>query len=221
MRFFELIFRLGIMIAVFGFIWGIIRLILGLLRGGSVQSIIEEYFLKSAKYIFLVNVVVLNDIVTGTNELMVNELVMTGLILFMYFVSNMQRNQEKYQFSKNFPPNFNPFNTKYSFTGELIAIGLGISAFVFFTLSPQFASYGLSQWFYDGVISIENTFIIGFVFKVIGFFFLVRMVQKIINSIFVLLTGAPVINMRSNFNVRNEKEDQKDDDDFDDFEEIK
>lgn len=209
------------MIAVFGFIWGVIRLILGLLRGGSVQSIIEEYFLKSAKYIFLVNVVVLNDIVTGTNELMINELVMTGLILLMYFVSNMQRNQEKYQFSKNFPPGLNPFSKKYSFNGELIAIGLGISAFVFFTLNPQFASYGLSQWFYDGVISIENTFIIGFVFKIIGFFFLVRMVQKIINSVFALITGAPLFNVRSNFNVRNNKRDKDDEDDFDDFEEIK
>jgi hypothetical protein len=38
----------------------------------------------------LVNVVVLNDIDHGTNTLMLGETLMTGLILLMYFIGNIQ-----------------------------------------------------------------------------------------------------------------------------------
>lgn len=219
MKFFELAFRLGIMIAIFGFIWGIIRLLLSLLRGGGVQSVVEEYLLKTAKYVLLVNVVVLNGFERGTNELMMRELLLTGLILFMYFVSNLQKDQQKHQFMKTIQTDMPLFQSKFSLAGEIVALTLSVAAFVFFVSFPQYASYGLSQWFYDGILSIESTFIIGFVFKVIGFFFLLNIVQKIINSIFSLLTGAPLFTVRREF--REKKEDKDKDDDFDDFEEIK
>lgn len=219
MKFFELAYRLGIIIAIFGFIWGVIRLILSLLRGGGVTSVREEYFLKIAKYMLLVNVVVLNDIDHGTNTLMFGETLMTGLILLMYFIGNIQKTKEKFEMT-SILPNGVPFKTIYSATGETIALGIGVGAFAFFVLQPSFASYGLSRWFYDGVISIENTFIIGFVFKVIGFFFLVGIIQKMINSVFVLLSGKPLFTVRSSFQSRR-KEDGDTKDDFDDFEEIK
>lgn len=217
MKFFELAYRIGIIIAVFSFIWGVIRLVLSLLRGGSVQSVTEEYFLKSAKYIFLVNVVVLNDIDSGTGLLLTNETLLTSLILLMYFVGNIQRTKAKFEMMRQLPiaPPI------YSATGELIALGLGISTFVFLTIQPQFASYGLSRWFYDGVISIENTFIIGFVFKVIGFFFLVSIVQKMINSVFVLLSGKPLFRVESHYYEGKDDNEERKDDKFDDFEEIK
>ncbi|HRO76804.1 MAG TPA: hypothetical protein PLP27_11720 [Crocinitomicaceae bacterium] len=221
MNFFELVFRLGIIIAVFSFIWGVVRLVLRLLRGGSVQSVIEEYFLKSTKYIFLANVVVLTDIEKTSNELMMSELIMTGLILFMYFVSKFQKSQEQSQFALAFPKEMNPFSTTYNQTGEIIAIALGIGSFAFFTLNPQYASYGLSLWFYNGVVSLENTFIIGFIFKVIGFFFLVSIVQKIINSFFVLISGRPLFNVSTSFRHRRQNDDDDKNDKFDDYEELK
>lgn len=223
MDFLEVTFRLGIIIAIFSFIWGVIRLILGLFRGGSVQSVVEEYFLKATKYIFLANIVVLTDIMEGTNEIKMNELILTGVILMMYFVSKFQKSQEKHLMFRNMPQGLPMFKTLYNPIGEITAISLGIASFLFFTFFPEYAYYGLSQWFYNGVISIEETFIIGFVFKLIGFFFLIGIIQKIINSFFVLVSGKPLFNVRSSFNYsgNSSEEDEEKKDDFDDFEEIK
>lgn len=221
MSFFELVFRLGVIIAVFSFIWGVVRLVLRLLRGGSVKSVVEEYFLKSTKYIFLSNIVVLN-VENTSKQLMMNELIMTGLILFMYFVSKFQKSQEHSQLAMAFPKEMNPFAVTYNYVGEIVAIVFGVGSFAFFTFNPQYAPYGLSLWFYDGVISIENTFIIGFIFKVIGFFFLLSILQKIINSFFVLVSGKPLFNVNTSFRrkKRGNNEDENDDK-FDDFEELK
>lgn len=227
MQIFELAFRLGIIIAIFSFIWGIIRLALGLLRGGSVQSIYESYFLKSAKYIFLSNVIVLNDFDKDNQTLMTQELVFTVFILLMYFIGNMQKKQQRHLLMKSLPSNF-PFAIPiYHTTGEIISILLGIGAFVFFATFPNYAIYGVSEWFYNGVISLENTFLIGFIFKVVGFFFLVGILRNTLNSISMAITRKPLFESNtsfySNFENRNrkEKDNEKEKDEFDDYEEIK
>lgn len=204
------------MIAIFGFIWGFLRFIVNLFRGKS-KSVVEEYILKGIKYVLLVNVVVLNGFVRGTNELMQKELMLTGLVLLLYFFSNMQKNQQKHVFMKSIQTDMPVFKSMFSLKGEIAIISISVVAFFFFVNYPQYASYGLSQWFYDGIVSIENTFIIGFVFKVIGFFFLINVIFKIINTIISIVFGAPLLKMQRN--ARNRQND-KNDDHFDDFEEI-
>lgn len=224
MNFFELAFRLGIIIAIFSFIWGFLRLMLYFLRGGNIQSVVEEYLLKSAKYFLLVNMVVLNDIEKDTQTLLIKQSIFTALILLMYFVGNMQKKQRQFMMMSQVPSGFLPFRSTFNIWGEIIAASIGILAFVFFVLYPSFASYGLSQWFFNGVISLENTFILGFIFKVIGFLFLLGIIQKTINAIFLFLAGRPLFNVSSNFYSRRQrKNDHKEDDndDFDDYEEVK
>lgn len=224
MQIFELAFRLGIIIAIFSFIWGIIKLGLRILRQGSIQSIYEAYFLKSAKYILLSNVIILNDFESDGETLMMREFVFTILILLMYFVGNMQKKQERNRMFSALPPNL-PFSFMrpiYHPVGEIVAIVLGIGTFVFFAYFPTYAFYGVSEWFYQGVISLENAFLIGFIFKVIGFFFLVNIIRKMLNSVAMLLTGKPMIKTNSSFYTNFENhQDKEQEDDFDDYEEIK
>jgi hypothetical protein len=61
--------------------------------------------------------------------------------------------------------------------------------------------------------------LIGFIFKVIGFFFLLRILIKIFNGFTFLISGKPFVNVKSGYYAGRKKD--KDDDSFDDFEEIK
>ena len=56
MELINFIFRLGVVFAIFGFIWGIIQIGYNLLRAGSKKSIGEDYLIKTVKYFFLVDV---------------------------------------------------------------------------------------------------------------------------------------------------------------------
>ena len=72
---------------------------------------------------------------------------------------------------------------------------------------PDIANNAVAFWFKDSILDIESTAIIGFVFKVIGFFFLIGILFKTVNS-FQYISEAL-------FNKN-----QRKDSDFDDYEEI-
>jgi hypothetical protein len=65
-------------------------------------------------------------------------------------------------------------------------------------------------------LDIENTVLIGFVFKVIGFFFLIGMFFKMLNAVNYIVSGKPLVNVKTGFGTKQGKSD----DSFDDFEEI-
>src|SRR5215217_3518452 len=52
-EFLNLAFSLGVVFAIFGFLWGILNMILTLLRGARPKTIGEEYLLKMVQYFFL------------------------------------------------------------------------------------------------------------------------------------------------------------------------
>ncbi len=81
--------------------------------------------------------------------------------------------------------------------------------FTAFSFFPQYATNPLSLWFHESIINIEDTPVFGFIFKVVGFFFLVSLIMKMVSGITFILSGQAFKAQRN-----------KDDNDFDDFTEI-
>ena len=95
------------------------------------------------------------------------------------------------------------FNPKY----EAVVIVIALLTFVGLMFRPDFANNSVALWFKESILDIESTAIIGFVFKVIGFFFLMGLLLKTVNAFQYI--------SRMLF----ERNDRKDSD-FDDYEEV-
>lgn len=215
MKFIELAFRLGVVFAIFGFLWGIFQLIFTLLRGIRPKSIFEEYSLKFVQYFFLVDVTFLFCIQEESNgQLLVSELFFSGIVLLLYFLGKLQKKQNRislFQLSGSAIPNF---QIQYNLSAEIAAIIFAIGIFTFFIFFPIYASNPISHWFYTSILDIESTPVFGFIFKIIGFFVLLGILFKLINGFSFLLSGKPIASVKSGFDSSSKK------DDFDDFEEI-
>lgn len=95
------------------------------------------------------------------------------------------------------------FNSKY----EIVIIILSLLVFIGFIFRPDIANNVVAFWFKESILDIESTAIIGFIFKVIGFFFLMSILFKTVNSFQYI--SESLINKN-----------QRKDSDFDDYEEI-
>lgn len=218
-KFIDLAFHLGVVFAIFGFLWGILNLILTLLRGGRTKSVLEEYILKMVQYFFLVNVTFLFCVQKedGTT-LLPNELILAGLILILYFTGKLQNRQSRSALFKMAGNNIPQMTSLFNLRAEIIVITLSILFFTAFVFFPAYAQNPISTWFYESILNIEDTPVFGFIFKVIGFFVLLGILVKLLNGFSYMLSGAPLISVNRQFQSGNGKD--KDDNKFDDFEEI-
>jgi hypothetical protein len=207
-------FRLGVVFAIFGFIWGLINIGVRLLTIGRTRQTTEIYILKAVQYLLLVDVTFL---ICDTNEMSsmshTNQLVFGAFILLMYFVGKLQRRKEKQIMIQFYANGLMRNETNFNLKAEIAVISLAIAAYLFFWTQPTFASNPLSLWFRDSILDIEETPIFGFIFKVIGFFFLVNIVLKVVNAFLMILTGRAFDQTSQHSNDRKE-------DEFDDFEEL-
>ena len=211
----NLIFRLGVLFAIYGFLWFFIELGLSFLRAGRKKTIGENYLIKSVKYLFLVNVTFLFCLDLNKNDVSFYNVMPSAIVLVTYFIGKLQQQQQRLQLFGQLNaqiPQTNDFNLKT----EIILIVAAIALFVGFLFFPQYASNNIANWFKSSILDIESTVIIGFVFKVIGFFFLLGMIMKMINAINYIISGKPVVDIKTNFNSKSNKDEDK----FDDFEEI-
>lgn len=220
MKYLELAFHLGVVFAIFGFLWGIVNLLLSLFRMGRKKTIGETYLLKFVQYFFLVDVTFLFCVESETaNFVMLNELVAAALILIIYFSGKLQNKQRQNQFfqmtSMNGMPK-NLFEQTFNLRAEIVVIVASMAIFSLFFIEPSWARNPVSVWFYESILDIEDTPVFGFIFKVIGFFVLLSMLVKLANGFSYLLSGGPLVSVESRMNMRNKKKD----DDFDDFEEL-
>lgn len=216
MEILNIIFRLGVVFAIFGFIWGFFQLIYNILRGRKTQKIGETYLVKAIKYFFLVDVTFLFTM--ASNEINVNQLIITCLVLVAYFVGKLQNQQKKMMMfqmvSNGMRQDLNKFNLK----AEIGVIVFAVLFFVGFIFFPEYAKNPISIWFHQNILDIEKAAILGFIFKVIGFFFLVNIIMKMINAFTLLLSGAPIVHSSASTTFQNEK--PKREDEFDDYEEV-
>jgi hypothetical protein len=167
------------------------------------------------KYLFLVNVTFLFCLDLNKNDVSFYNAMPSAIVLVTYFIGKLQQQQQRLQLFGQLNaqiPQTNDFNLKT----EIILIVASIALFIGFLFFPQYASNNIANWFKSSILDIESTVIIGFIFKIIGFFFLLGMIMKMINAINYIISGKPVVDIKTNFNSNSKKDEDK----FDDFEEI-
>jgi hypothetical protein len=186
----DFIFRLGVVFAIYGFLWGIFELGLRVLSSGRQRSIKEVYLFRAFKYFFLVDVTFLFCLKSiHSDMIVVTQVVLAGVILLTYFIGKLQKNQKQSTLFKfagaGLPQKENSFHLNY----EIATITLSLVVFTLFWFYPLYASNPISLWFHENIIAIENASIIGFIFKVIGFFFLLNLIFKMSGAIAFVLNG--------------------------------
>lgn len=218
MELLKYIFHLGVLFAIFGFVWGIFDIGLRLVTAGRQRNLNEEYFIKVFKYIFLTDVTFLFAYQNAKENPMDYYVIISGFVLLIYFIGKLQKSQNQIQFiqltGNAFPQRQLNFNLNY----EITVISISIVIFTFFLFFPNYSSNPISLWMYETIIDLVDTPIFGFIFKVIGFFFLVNILLKMVNTVMFFITGQPFIKTTSFQNKEGRKGNDKDD--FDDFEEI-
>ncbi len=195
---------------------------LSLIRGGRKKMLFEAYLIKFVKYFFLVDVTLLFCLDNAQDEIDISRVAIAGLVLLIYFVGKIQTNQmRKSMFSmqgnisgmQDMMKRMQPvFDLRY----EIVVIILSTVIFTSLIFFPQWAINPISNWFLETILDIEDTPIFGFIFKVIGFFFMISIFMKVSQGFMTMFTGG-------GFRSQNENSQSNDDDDdhFDDFTEIK
>ena len=217
----HLIFKIGVLLAIYGFIWFFINLLISLATGGRKKTVGEVYFSKGVKSIFLVNVLFLYGLDDGQNEIDLFNMIVSGLVLLLYFIGQMQKNERQAEMMEKYSNLLRGIgaNSRFNKKAEIIVLSLSILFYASLFFLPDFAKNPIALWFYETVTGIEKTPLIGFIFKVIGFFFLLRILVKIFNGFTFLISGKPFVNVKTGYYAGKKKD--KDDDSFDDFEEVK
>ncbi len=149
------------------------------------------------------------------------QIVLAGIILLTYFVGKLQKGQNRNKMfkmvgtmiPKQMAANFNS-------KAEVIVIALALAAFAGCFFYPQLAENTLAKWFFQSIVDIENTVFFGFIFKVIGFFFLLNMIAKMVNAITFILNGGKAPKGPQNPYDQSGDQNQNNDTNFDDYEEI-
>ena len=212
------IFRLGVVFASYGFIWGIFEIGISILRSGRTKTVQEDYVIKAIKYLFLVDVTFLFCLDLENDNISIYHLTMAGLVLLTYFMGKLQNQQNQLAVFKMMGQGgLTKMRVNFNLKAEISVIIIAISAFILFINYPDFSKNPISIWFHESILNIEDTPIFGFIFKVIGFFFLLSMLVKMVNAFTYLISGKPFVQASSTFQQFNGR---KKKDDFDDYEEL-
>lgn len=214
MEFISLVFRLGVVLAIFSFIWGLIRFGLTILRGGIPLPYPVALALKLVQYFLIVDITILSWENTASSTQL--DLILSGLILVMYFVGKVQNIRNRFMIiqiqsrglaQQNYTPKMNL---------EFGVIILSLALFVFLALQPAYAVNPAATWFYNNITEIEKAPIFGFIFQVVGFFFTISILFRLISSFTLLLSGRAFDQSNNNGN-----DTKGPDDHFDEYEEMK
>lgn len=216
MELITLLFRLGVLFAIYGFIWFFVDTFIRLITAGSQRNKIEYYLIKSAKYLFLVNVLVLFCLNKTKTEITFINIAPTLSIFCIYLIGRLQNDERKSMMQLSFfgkQTNNSDATSNFNRKNEIVLIIGALIAFVLLAFNAEYAKNNIAEWFYTSIIDIEQTAIIGYIFKFIGIIFLISMIFKMIGAISYILNGGPIIDAKSR--IKNKK-----DDEFDDYEEV-
>jgi len=209
------IFRIGVILAIFGFLWALVQFAFTLLTQGFGRKIWQFYILKTFQYVFLVQVTILFCYENESSlSLSNNSIFISALILIFYFISKLQNRQKQTSMISMIQGGRNMLSRIFELKYEIALVIFGSLFFALNVAYPDLAYNKVSNWFYTSIVDLEDTPIFGFIFKFIGFFFLISVFSKLLNA--VLFTLSP----RKAQNSPQHPDDNRSDDDFDDFEEI-
>ncbi|PWH81559.1 hypothetical protein DIT68_14620 [Brumimicrobium oceani] len=199
-------------------------LFIRVLRGGRPKILFEIYFIKTIRYVFLADVIFLFSIQQAGGLVLINDLLLAGLILLIYFTGKIQSKQERQSLfsvrGKANIPGFgdllNRLKPVFDIRLEIGVVVLALAIFSGFYFAPHLASNTISNWFLESILNIEDTPVFGFIFKIVGFFFMISVLMRIANAIMAILMGSK---KEADFAEDDHKD--NDDDHFDDYTEIK
>lgn len=215
MELISLLFSLGVLFAIYGFIWFFIDAFIRLITVGRERSQFEIYLIKSVKYLFLVNVLVLFCFDKTRSEITLLHIVPTLLIFCVYLIGRLQNDERRSVFQLNFSRQQNSVGgtTTFNRRNEIMLIIGALIAFILLAFNKDYAQNNIAQWFYTSINDIEETAIIGYIFKFIGVLFLLSMIFKMISAFSYIINGKPLIDVKTFFGKKKK-------DDFDDYEEV-
>lgn len=218
MNLIDFAFRLGIIFSVFGFLWILVRSVFRFIRPNKIEkNVIEEYSFKFVQYFFLADVTFLFCLDHNeSSKILPFQLFISAFILILYFIGKLQNNLKRGLMFQGIGDSLKFLQPVFNLRAEIASIVFALGMFTFFSFYPNFAYNPISNWFYDSILGIEKTPIIGFVFKIIGFFILLSLFNKILNGFFYLISGKPLITSESSFRTKKENDNSK----FDDYEEL-
>lgn len=200
MKIIDFIFGLGIAFSIFGFLWGIIMFLVNILRRDfKGNREVQDYGLRIVKYFLLVsataNYVVIRPKVGNATSAVpeLNELttiILGVLVLGFYLISKLQRRAMMSQLANN--PMFARFSSKIDPKVERFLI---LGSLIYFALCIQFpdmVNNRVVNWFSESIVNIYNTPVFGWIFAIIAFFFLIRILWDAANVVGALVTGQPI-----------------------------
>jgi hypothetical protein len=186
-----------------------------MLIGVRSRTIVEVYLIKSIKYLFLVNVTFLFCLDINQQVVSLNNLLPTAIILLMYFIGKFQQKQKQIKMFGSFGNDMS--QEGFNLRAEIVLIIISVALFISLLYFPQYASNAIANWFHESIIDLETTVLIGFIFKIIGFFFLISMIFKMMNALLYFISGRVFLEFNSKVKKENNKRTH---DKFDDFEEV-
>jgi hypothetical protein len=199
------IFHLGVLFSAFAFIWFWLQLLLMMFLPEGIRMQLR-YFLQLLQSLFL-GVLVLKFVAKEEGSLAVNSTLVLSLITyFLYLLRNLrsERNAMQFQLYTNLYK-----KVKMKNEWELAVALTSISITILWVFFPVALDSVVTQWFYEQTHDLIQIPIIGWIFKIAGFFFLLATLIRFLAAITWILRGPK------------SKLPERDSDDFDDFEEIK
>lgn len=187
------IFLLGLNFVVFGFIWGIIKLIISTLTGGASKSDQTAYVLRITKYVLLVavtaNVVHLFETDGGMLESITARIIVGSIVLGLYLLGKLQNKNRFSQFSAVGGNLLKGLTTSFEPKVERILILSSIALFVVCLLVPSIVDNAIINWFTHAIKGLSEVFFFGFIFKIVAFFMIVNIIMRGSNILGKLVSG--------------------------------
>ncbi|MEY3048885.1 MAG: hypothetical protein RL365_923 [Bacteroidota bacterium] len=201
----SLIFQLGVLFSAFAFIWFWLQLLLMIILPENIRTQFR-YFLQLLQSLFL-GVLVLKFVANVEGSLTVNSMLILSLITYFLYLSRNIRSEQNAVQVQLYTNLYKKVKMKNEW--ELAVALISISITILWVFFPVALDSVVTQWFYEQTQDLIKIPIIGWIFKLAGFFFLLATLVRFLAAIMWMLRGPK------------SKAPMSDADKFDDFEEIK
>jgi hypothetical protein len=203
MNLLELLFQLGILFSAFAFLWFWIQLLLVFLVPMNVRLQLR-YFLHLLHSLFL-GALVLKFLQMENPPLGFNA--MLGIVLLTYFLYLLRniRSRDAMMRVEVYSNLTEKLKTKNEWEWTLAIISVGIS--LLWVIYPSALDSTATLWFYQQTKHLMEIPVLGWIFKIFGFFFVMGTFIRFFSAVIWLVSPRPKT-------ITNEREG------FDDFEEL-
>lgn len=203
MKVLELLFQLGILFSAFAFLWFWIQLLLVFLVPMNVRLQLR-YFLQLLHSLFL-GALVLKFMQMENPPLGFNAVLGIGMLTyFLYLIRNI-RSRDALMRVEVYANFVEKLKTKNEWEWTLAFISVGIS--LLWVAYPSALDSAATLWFYQQTKYLMEIPVLGWIFKIFGFFFVIGTLFRFLRAVLWLMNPKPKTRSTEN-------------EGFDDFEEL-